>query len=276
MLFKTIRVSLNQRVVVFRHGLPLRLLGPGRHTIWGGDITTYTYDTNALIFDAVPEVRALIPVDWFDEVHLDARQRGVIYHDAVPVRFLRPGIHRYWTIDPAVELQVLSVDQPVPDLTDELIIMVPNDELVTVTVRQPERGLLYVQGRFERLLEPGRHAFWSHPEAEVVVKVIDMRMQQVTIQGQELMTRDKVTLRLTLTVEFAPADPPELAHSVADVNDALYLLVQLAARDYVAGVTLDELLEGRDAMRVTSYPRARSSVSTSTASVSRTWSYPVR
>jgi regulator of protease activity HflC (stomatin/prohibitin superfamily) len=62
------------------------------------------------------------------------------------------------------------------------------------------------------------------------------------------MTRDKVTLRLTLTAEYAPADAPATAWTAADVKDALYLLVQLAARDYVAGVTLDELLEGRDAM----------------------------
>jgi regulator of protease activity HflC (stomatin/prohibitin superfamily) len=62
------------------------------------------------------------------------------------------------------------------------------------------------------------------------------------------MTRDKVTLRLTLTAEYAPADAPTTVHAVADVKEALYLAVQLAAREYVAGVTLDELLEGRDAL----------------------------
>jgi len=72
-------------------------------------------------------------------------------------------------------------------------------------------------------------------------------VQQLKIEGQELMTRDKVTLRLTLTAEYAPADAPTTIHAVADVKDALYLAVQLAAREYVAGVTLDELLEQRDA-----------------------------
>ncbi|HEY5952172.1 MAG TPA: slipin family protein, partial [Kofleriaceae bacterium] len=73
-------------------------------------------------------------------------------------------------------------------------------------------------------------------------------VQQLKIDGQELMTRDKVTLRLTLTAEYAPADAPTTVHAVADVKDALYLAVQLAAREFVAGVTLDELLEGRDAL----------------------------
>ena len=75
-----------------------------------------------------------------------------------------------------------------------------------------------------------------------------MRRVQAAIAGQELMTRDKVTLRLTLTVEYAVEDAALAAHAVANVRDAVYLLVQLAAREFVAGVTLDELLEGRDAM----------------------------
>jgi regulator of protease activity HflC (stomatin/prohibitin superfamily) len=61
------------------------------------------------------------------------------------------------------------------------------------------------------------------------------------------MTRDKVTLRLTLTIEYAPSDLPTVTHAVADLKDALYLEVQLAARDHVGAVTLDELLEGREA-----------------------------
>jgi len=247
-MLNTIRVQLNERAVVFRNGLPVRVLGPGKHTVWGFGVTVDRYNTDTLLFEAPLEVRSIFPDDWFEEVELGLRQRGVLYRDGRPVRYLRPGVHRYWTVDPSVELRVMSVEDEVPELTDELIALLPGDELILTTVRQHERGLLYVQGRFERLLEPGRHAFWSHPEASVVVKTLDIRQQQLAIQGQELMTRDKVTLRLTLTAEYAPADPPVLAHSVADVRDALYLLVQLAAREYVAGVTLDELLEGRDAI----------------------------
>ena len=46
--------------------------------------------------------------------------------------------------------------------------------------------------------------FWNHPAARVVVQVLDTRVQQLKIEGQELMTRDKVTLRLTLTAEYDP------------------------------------------------------------------------
>lgn len=246
-MFTRIHVALGERAVVFRRGLPVEILGPGRYTRWGSPSVS-RYDTRALVFDAPLEVRRLIAPSEYQEVELDTRQRAVLYREGAPVAFLRPGVHRYWTVDGSVELRVFSVDEAVPELTDELIAVIPADELVVQTVLQYQRGLLYLQGRFERMLEPGRHAFWSHPEARVSISALDMRQKVLAITGQDLMTRDKVTLRLSLSVEYAPADPPVAIHAVADLEGSLYLTVQLAARDYVGAVTLDELLEGREAM----------------------------
>jgi regulator of protease activity HflC (stomatin/prohibitin superfamily) len=171
-----------------------------------------------------------------------------VFRDDKPMKFLRPGVHRVWMLDPNVAIRTYTVTEPAPEMTDELRAIVPAAEIIEAQVRQFEKGLLYVQGRFVGMLEPGRYAFWNHPAARVAVTVLDTRVQQLKIDGQELMTRDKVTLRLTLTAEYAPADAATTVHAVADVKDALYLAVQLAAREYVAGVTLDELLEGRDAL----------------------------
>jgi regulator of protease activity HflC (stomatin/prohibitin superfamily) len=247
-LYKIIRVKLNERVVVFRDAIPLRALGPGRHLVFGTRLSEQRWQTDALTFSALPEVRALLPGDWYREVTIADEQRGVLYRDGQPRLFLRPGVHRHWTVDPSLQLKLFAVDQPMPKLSDELIAVIPSGEYATAIVREHERGLRYVQGRIAAALEPGRYAFWSHPEAKVELQVIDVRRQQVAIAGQELMTRDKVTLRLTLTVEYAVADPALAAHAVQDPRDAIYLLAQLAAREYVAGVTLDQLLEGRDAM----------------------------
>ena len=247
-LFQVIRVKLNERAVVFKNGLPLRALGPGRHVVWGTKLNEQRWQTDALVFNALPEVRALLPKEWFAQVAIGEHQRGVLYRDGAPRLFLRPGVHRHWTVDPSVELRLYPIDAPMPKLTNELVALIPAGEYVRAIVREHERGLHYVQGQLVQVLTPGRYALWTHPEAEVTVSVLDMRLQQVALAGQELMTRDKVTLRLTLTVEYAVSDPALVAHTVQDARDAIYLLVQLAAREYVASVTLDELLEGRDAM----------------------------
>jgi regulator of protease activity HflC (stomatin/prohibitin superfamily) len=247
-LYKKISVKLNERAVLFRDGLPIRALGPGRYTLWRTRVTEQRWKTDELVFAALPEVRAAMPSDWFMEVALTTRQRGILFRDGVPQLFLRPGVQRFWTVDPSVELAVLSVDEPMPELTDELVRIVPKSEYVCTVIREYERGLEYVQGRLTRVLEPGRYAVWSYPEARAEIRVVDMRGQQATITGQDLMTRDKVTLRLSLTVEYAVEDPAKAIQKVAEARDSVYLIVQLAARDYVASVRLDELLEGRDAM----------------------------
>ncbi len=246
-MFKNIRVKLNERVVIFKDGLPRKSYGPGRHRLWGRRLTEQRFNTDELVFRALPEVRAILEPNWFAEVVLQPWERGVLYRDAFPMLFLRPGTHRYWTVDPSVKLQVLDVREPLPALTREFEALIPGSEYVDVTVEEHEQGLLFVQGVLTSTLSPGRYRRWTTPEAKVQIRAVDLRRQSVSLAAQELMTRDKVTLRLTLTADYTVADPATVARRSANPAEALYLAVQLAARDYVASVTLDELLEGRTA-----------------------------
>ena len=247
-MMKKLRVKLNERLVLFRGALPVRALGPGEHTVWGFSLTEQRWDTTTLVFQALPEVRAVLPKEWFAEVTLGAHERGVLVQDRRPKQFLRPGVHRFWTLDPSVRLEVYSIDEPMPELSTELVSVLPASEYLDVTVRENERGLLYEKGRFVRTLEPGRHTLWQRPNARFDVTTVDVRSVQAALAAQELMTRDKVTLRLSLTVEYAVVDVAQATHAVQSARDSVYLLVQLASRDFVARVTLDELLGGREAM----------------------------
>ncbi len=245
-MFLTTFVDLDQRAVVFQRGLPVRALGPGKHTVWGFGLGVRKWSTTPLLFDMPAEARAVLPPDWFREITLASHERAVLWLDGKPKAFLGPGVHRFWEVEESQHVQVFSVLEPMPELTSELAAIIPRSELTELTVPEHERGLLFVQGRFVRLLAPGRVTFWSTRENPVSVQTVDMRLQQTTLAGQELMTRDKVTLRLTLTVEFAVEDPALAINGVSNVRDAVYLAVQLAARELVANVTLDELLAGRD------------------------------
>jgi regulator of protease activity HflC (stomatin/prohibitin superfamily) len=246
-MFKVVHVELNERVVLFKNGLPERALGPGRHLVWGRNLSEQRWCTSDLSFRALPEVRALIPRAWYGEVTLSSLERGVLFRDGAPVVFLRPGVHRFWTVDSSVTLQRFAVTQAVPPLTQELEQLIPKTEYIDVTVQAHELGLRYEQGRMTGLLEPGRYRLWTHPEGQARIATADMRRKELSITGQELMTRDKVSLRLSFAVAYAIEDVVRATHEVDDVSAAVYTAVQLAARTYVAGVTLDELLEGRDA-----------------------------
>lgn len=242
-----IKIKLNERAVVFRDGLPIRALGPGRHVLWGTRYTEQRWSTDTLTFRALPEVRRVLPDTSFAEVNLGRHERALLFKDGRAVSFLGAGTHWYWTVDPSVSLTRLSVRDALPAFDEQTLAVFPAKELTRALVAEHEQGLHYVRGRLEGVLGPGKYVLWSE-DGTVRVVNIDLRRVQVPIVGQELMTRDKVTLRLSLTVEYRVGDPVKLAGKVGDARDSIYLAAQLAARDYVAGVTLDELLEGRDAM----------------------------
>ena len=247
-MLTSIRLKLNERTILFKNGIPVRACGPGKTWLFGRGYSEQRFNTDKLVFHALPEARAVLPSDWFAEVTIGALERGVLSRDGMPVAFLRPGVTRYWTLDPSVRLTVYDVREAVPPLTRELEALIPSDEFVDVTVEAYERGMRFEQGRLIAVLEPGRYKLWTYPEARIRIGTVDMRRTEVTIPGQDLMTRDKVSLRLTLTVEYAVEDPAIANQRLPNVRDFVYLAAQLAARAYVGGVTLDELLEGRDAL----------------------------
>jgi regulator of protease activity HflC (stomatin/prohibitin superfamily) len=117
-------------------------------------------------------------------------------------------------------------------------------------------GLLYEDGAFVRSLKPGRHKFKAGLFRKIVreVKLIDMRERSLTIKGQEILTADKVAVRVSLLVYFRVRDAEGAAHNVSAYEERIYEDVQLAARRFLASRTLDAILSDRneisDAVRV--------------------------
>lgn len=247
-MYSSLTVALDERAIVSRNRLPIRALGPGRHFIWGFGLSFEVKSTRDLVFDALPEARAVLPLEWYREVTIGPRERGVLSRRGRPVRYLAPGSYLYWLADESVKLDVYDISAAMPDLTSELVAILPGNAYVSTEVPAHARGLVFVAGRFDRVIGPGRFTAWLDPTAPVSVRAIDVRRTPIVFAPQELMTKDKVTLRLTLTAAYTIEDVAKATLEVADVRDALYVAVQLAVRDYVAGVTLDALLEGRDAL----------------------------
>jgi regulator of protease activity HflC (stomatin/prohibitin superfamily) len=114
-------------------------------------------------------------------------------------------------------------------------------------VENHEAGLLFIEGRLVERLAPGRHAFWT-VNRKVEVKRVDLRPQALEITAQEMLTKDRIALRVTLTAFRRIADPERAVSTVADVDAWLYRLVQFAIREAVAARTLDEVLSAKSAL----------------------------
>ncbi len=115
-----------------------------------------------------------------------------------------------------------------------------------VTIKEYERGLKYVEGRLERVLEAGRYRAWAFRGQEILK--VDMRENALQIPGQEVLTSDNAPIRLNLLVRYRVADPVKALHEVASYLDALHQVTQLRVREVVIARTLEEFLAQRAAL----------------------------
>lgn len=111
-----------------------------------------------------------------------------------------------------------------------------------VTVFEYERGLRFEKGRLARVLEPGQ--YWIYQRTTSVQK-LDIRPRFLSIAGQEVLSSDSVSVRVSLAAEFEIVDPAKAVTSVEDYQEALYLSAQLSLREIVGGEEIDALLERR-------------------------------
>lgn len=115
--------------------------------------------------------------------------------------------------------------------------------LSKATVYEFEKGLLYRRGRFAGLLSPGQ--YWYLPFLTRIDKV-DMRLRTTTVAGQEVFTSDNITLKISLAVVYKITDPVLSSLGVAQPEQAMYTVLQLALRDVVSKAKAEELIEKRD------------------------------
>lgn len=102
-------------------------------------------------------------------------------------------------------------------------------------------GLLFVDGELQEALRPGVYGFWQLYQ-KVEVKVFDLRKQTLEVAGQEILTKDRVSVRINLTASVKVEDAIVAAEQVDNLNEFIYKAMQLALREAVGTKTLDELL----------------------------------
>jgi regulator of protease activity HflC (stomatin/prohibitin superfamily) len=165
--------------------------------------------------------------------------------------FLPPGRRQlYWRGPTEVSVQRidLSVQPEVPAALARLLVRATGrlakdvtESVSLVEVPDTAIGLLIVDGEFVRVVAPGLHAFWKF-QRTLKVEQVDRRVQAMEVSGQEILTRDKVSLRINLTALWQVTDAVVARAAVTNVEESVYKELQFALRSAVGARTLDELL----------------------------------
>jgi len=244
-----IKICKYERGLVFERGVFVRMLRPGWQLlpgwIFGTRVERVSIRDPWLQHPDLDVIARSGELDGEAEVlDLDDRQRAIVTIDGRIAAVLGSGLAAVWTVFQKVEVEIFDsaeIRLERPNLVS--ILEAPGSValLEQVVVAAGSRTLLFLDGHLSEVLAPGVYAFWRGV-AKVEAVAFDGREQTLDVAGQELMTADRVTLRLNASLAYRVVDPAKAALEVGDAGQALYRSSQLALREVVGSRTLDALL----------------------------------
>lgn len=247
--FKLVQVDSGSLGLLYIDGVFARRLEPGRHVLFETG-HALRVDT-AKPFEPVPapDREALMRSADLLDVQVSDHQRGLVFAGDVFRRFLSPGTYLFLKpSQPALRVELVDIREPAVKHSQlKALARAPDASahLGTFAVTQGQTGLLFIDGVLVGRLGAGMHSYWIGLHT-VAVRTLDLREQGTEIQGQELLTADKVSLRLNLSVRYRIVDVDKAVLGHADFDAALHRCLQLALREAVQRLTLDELLSRKD------------------------------
>lgn len=174
----------------------------------------------------------------------------VVLHslNGVFTRSLDAGVHAFWKDAGAHTFRRYDMrdPEPVQDLPERFLAQA-DGRVLKINVAEYEKARLFRNGKLDKVLDAGLYSFWNYA-CDLRVSKADMRLTQMNIVGQELLTSDKVSLRVSFVVDYRVADCVRVLTEVEDFKMQLHVAGQLALREYVAARRLDEVLDGRAGM----------------------------
>jgi len=179
---------------------------------------------------------------------LKDHERALVWVDGRFNQVLSAGLYAYWTGFKDVKVEVLDARNVRFEHADFKVIAgmrMARQVLDICVVERNHVGVLFQDGEYVETLPPGEYAFWKGVSAASVVE-IDMRETMADVSGQELMTADKVTLRMNAVITYRVVDARKAVSSSDDVRQALYRETQLALRAVVGVRDLDAFLTDKD------------------------------
>lgn len=183
-------------------------------------------------------------------VDLKDNQRGLVWIDGRFSQLLKPGLYAYFNEPRDVRVEVVDATQvrfEHPDLNLIARSASAPPLLDVCTVSRDRAGVLFIDGQYVDTLQPGLYAFWKGAPDALVVE-LDMREQTIDVAGQEIMTADKVTLRINAMVTYRIADPRTVVSASEDLRQSLYRDTQLALRAVVGARQFDDFLADKEAV----------------------------
>ena len=241
----------------------VRPLQPGEYAFWTIDKEITYYAMNRLVHNPqFPLEEVLIErhpefvAAYCETVQAAAQQVAIVRYQGKAIAILPPTNRKLFWQGVDVEIIDISNDAKLsPGKVAELVSGLPETVnlsrscLHVCQVPAQHIGLLYINQEFQTQLESGIHAWWVFGRT-FRSESIDLRLQNMEVSGQDILSKDKVPLRLNLTAGFRILDALRAKVGLSDFIGYLYKELQYALRAAVGEKALDEILEDKGAIDI--------------------------
>lgn len=251
-MIKNVQIKAYERGLVFKNGNLIEILNEGNFWIFGNK-SVEIYDMKYL-FESNIDLNLLLKNEslksMLEVIEVKDGEIVLMYENGIFKEVLNVGQYAFWKGILNREFQ--KVDLTKVEITENISKTILENAKLKSFVRKfvitnQYKGLLLIDGKLNRILEAGTYYFWNN-EISIEVKAIDTRMQQMEIAGQELLTKDKAMLRINFYVRFQVENIVKAIMGNKEYDKQLYILMQLALREFVGALTLDELLMKKDSV----------------------------
>jgi len=244
----------NERAFLYKNGIFTRMLMPGRQTVWDflGETAAKVTAEGRLDFSGMN-----LPILFKDAefsksvaiVEVPDDKLAVHFVDGRVTQVLKPGTYAFWNIFKKNTFEIVDVTDP--ESAGQLPVLymayMPSTYYARIDVADGEIGLLYYNGVFVRTLSAGKYYYWNY-NTRVTSQIVDTRIQQLDISGQEILTADKVSLRINFVCSFQVTNPENVIGKMKDYKAQIYVLTQLILREFTGKYRFDDLLRQKDSI----------------------------
>jgi len=236
----------------------VRPLEPGEYAFWCVDRDVIVRNLSRIIpnpefplEDVLIQQHPDFVSAYCEIVQLTSQQVAIARYRRKAIAILPPNTRKLFWQGVEVEVIEIEADAKLPTrLVKELVSGTPEITALSrncLHIREvpvQHIGLLYINQEFQTLLQPGIHAWWMFGRSWLT-ETVDLRLQTMEVSGQDILSKDKVPLRLNLTAGYRILDPLKAKNSLADIPSFLYKELQFALRGAVGERSLDALLEDK-------------------------------
>lgn len=245
---KRVRVNTNQIALVLKNDDFVEILTMGVYWFWKNE-SVYLYEKGSL-FIAPVEINLLLEhkqvLDALEIVEIGDNEIVLQFEDNVFRSVMTAERYAYWKGLRNYRFDKYDISKiEIDTVFDRQLLTRLSNFVRTYTVESYEKGLLIVDGKFVKILEAGTYYWWKNAISIQVAKT-DVRQLQLEVSGQEILTKDKATLRLNFYVQYQVTDIEKALFRNKEYEKQLYILMQFALRAYVGGFSLDELLDKKE------------------------------